>query len=219
VSLGVSLLWGGCAGTPEISEGSAVIRTGAQKYEKRLRTWKQIRDQHVVMQTYDYSCGAGALATLMRYYFGDPVTEEDVLLNIVDGLSEHEMRDRTEKGLSVLDLKRCAERMGYQAAGVRLRYASLPKLRGPVLIHIEREGYKHFAILRGVRGDRVYLADPSRGNTCMSIDRFACEWTGVALVLGKKGFGLPPDYPLAIAEGETEQLELQSARGALNLLR
>jgi predicted double-glycine peptidase len=151
----------------------------------------------------------------MRYYFQDDVSESQVLLNILGTLSEDEVRDREKNGLSLLDLKRCAEGMGYQAVGVKLKYASLPKLKGPVLIHLEREGYKHFAVLKGVRGDRVFLADPSRGNLRMSIDRFAREWTGVALVLGKRSFGLPTKYPLALDDQEPVQNELLAARRAL----
>jgi predicted double-glycine peptidase len=42
-----------------------------------------LRDQNVVLQRFDYSCGAGALATLMRYYFGDAVSEEAILAGIL----------------------------------------------------------------------------------------------------------------------------------------
>ena len=183
--------------------------------EATLHSWKWHRDHNIVIQSFDYSCGAGALATLMRYYFGADVSEQDILLSILGTMTKEDVRDREKNGLSLLDLKHCAESMGYQAVGVRLKYASLPKLKGPVLIHLEGEGYKHFAILKGVRGDRVFLADPSRGNIRMSIDRFAQEWTGVALVLGKRGFGLPTKYPLALDDQEPVQNELLAARRAL----
>ncbi len=152
----------------------------------------------------------------MRYYFGDKVSEEELLLSILGRMTE-ESQDREKKGLSLLDLKRCAEQRGYQVAGVKLKYASLPKLKGPVFIHLEREGYKHFAVLKGARGDRIYLADPSRGNIRMSIYRFAKEWSGIALVLGKSGFGLPQKYPLALDDQEPIQNELLEARRSLYL--
>ena len=48
-------------------------------------------------------------------------------------------------------------------------------------------GYKHFAVLKGVRGDRVYLADPSRGNIRMPAYRFLEAWmrggTGIIFVV------------------------------------
>jgi predicted double-glycine peptidase len=191
------------------------VQAGVIRGDKAIRSWKELRDQNIVIQAFDYSCGAGALATLMRYYFGDAVTEEGILLGILGSMSREEVEDREKNGLSLLDLKLCAERLGYQAAGVKLNYASLPKLKGPVLIHLERKDYRHFAVLKGVQGDRVYLADPSRGNIRMSVERFANEWSGIALVLGKQGFGLPQRYPLALEDQELVQNELLSARRSL----
>jgi len=191
------------------------IRAGAIRGDKAIHSWTELRDRNVVLQGFDYSCGAGALATLMRFYFGDNATEEGILISILGSMSREEVEDREKNGLSLLDLKLYAERMGYQAIGVRLKYASLPQLKGPVLIHLENKEYRHFAVLKGVRGDRIYLADPSRGNIRMSVDRFAKEWSGVALVLGRQGFGLPASYPLALDDQEPVQNEILAARRSL----
>lgn len=200
---------------PSTGIQSSSLNTGWIRSEKPLRSWKALRDQNVVVQRYDYSCGAGALATLMRYYFGDEVTEEEILFGILSSMTKEEVLDREEKGLSLLDLKRYSEKRGYQAVGVKLKYASLKQLKGPVLIHLEREDYKHFAVFKGVWGDRIYLADPSRGNIRLAAFRFAQEWSGIALVLGKRGFGLPQSYPLALKDRELNQIEMQSVRSAL----
>ncbi|HNY78644.1 MAG: C39 family peptidase [Sedimentisphaerales bacterium] len=173
---------------------------GPVRVRRRLESWKTIREKGIVMQSYDFSCGSAALATLMRYYFQDDVTEREVLENMLNALTDEQVRQRQENGLTMLDLKQCAERMGYQAVGVRLEPKILPQLQGPVLIHLQRQGYKHFAVLRGVRGDRAYVADPSSGNVRLPMSRFLRQWTNVALVLGKPGVGLPTDYPLAVSE-------------------
>ena len=47
------------------------------------------------MQTRDYSCGAAALATILRYYWGDRVGEDDVLLVLLKTLSPEETKDRS----------------------------------------------------------------------------------------------------------------------------
>jgi len=200
---------------PSTDTQSPSINTGWTRSERPVRSWKALRGQNVVIQRYDYSCGAGALATLMRYYFSDQVTEEEILFGILSSMTKEEVKDREEKGLSLLDLKRYAEKRGYQAVGVKLKYASLKQLKGPVLVHLEREDYKHFAVFKGVNGDRIYLADPSRGNIRLAVFRFAQEWSGIALVLGKKGFGLPQSYPLALKDHELDQIEMQSVRSAL----
>ena len=182
------------------SVAGTAIRAGMVRRVEPVRSWRELRDRNVVRQAFDYSCGAAALATLMRYYFGDDVSEEAILVDILRSMTGEDVLDREVNGLSLLDLRLQAERMGYQAAGVRLEAASLPRLQGPVIVHLERGDYRHFAVLRGVRGDRVYLADPSLGNVRRSVDRFLTEWSGVALVLGKPGFGLPEGYPLALED-------------------
>jgi predicted double-glycine peptidase len=135
-------------------------------------TWKSISETNVVMQGFDYSCGAAALATLLKHYFGDAVTETDILRDILAHLDKKTLEERKEDGLSLLDLKEYAERHGYQAAGVRLKPDALPTLKGPILVYLETPEFRHFAILRGMREDRVYVADPARGNVRQPVDRF-----------------------------------------------
>ena len=180
-----------------------------------IGSWRALRDRNVVRQQLDYSCGAAALATLIRYYFGDAVSEDQILASILGSMTAEEVLDREANGLSLLDLRLQAERLGYQAVGVRLTLASLPKLTGPVIVHLEGDGYKHFAVLKGVREDRIFLADPSLGNVRRSVDRFATEWSGIALVLGKKGFGLPQEHPLALDDQHLVPNEVLAARKAL----
>jgi uncharacterized protein len=178
-------------------------------------TWKSISETNVVMQGFDYSCGAAALATLLKHYFGDAVTETDILRDILAHLDKKTLEERKEDGLSLLDLKEYAERHGYQAAGVRLKPDALPTLKGPILVYLETPEFRHFAILRGVREDRVYVADPARGNVRQPVDRFLDEWSGLALVLGKSGFGTPQDTDLALDLDVPVRPEVQAARRAL----
>jgi uncharacterized protein len=196
----------GCVtGPEEPAQTDTSFSAGPIRVRRYLDSWKTIREKGIVMQSYDFSCGSAALATLMCYYFQDDVTERNVLENMLNHLSDEEVKQRQEDGLTMLDLKQCAERMGYQAVGVKLEPSVLPQLQGPILIHLQRGDYKHFAVLRGVRGDRVYVADPSSGNVRTTVPRFLRQWTDVALVLGKPGAGLPTDHPLALSEDRAVQ--------------
>lgn len=150
------------------------------------------------MQGFDYSCGTGALSTLLTYYFNDPVSEIELIKDILNHLPEEVLKNRQEYGLSMLDLKQAAERRGYQAYGVKLKYSSLLKLDRPVLVYLETQDYKHFAIYKGFREDRIFLADSSRGNIRISTHRFFKEWKEKrALILHKTGFK-PKQNSLAI---------------------
>ena len=194
------LLFSGCA---DISTShSTFLHNGNFRVKKSIKTWQELRERNVVMQKHDYSCGAAAIATLMRYYFQDAVSEKEILDDITGNFNEVELNKRKEKGFSLLDLKMFAERRGYIAIGTKLKLASLSKLRGPILVFLNLKDYKHFAILRGIKENRVFIADPSRGNLQMSLSRFAEEWDGISLVLGKKGVKASLNHSLKIRENE-----------------
>ena len=70
---------------------AASIRIGpGARIDVPLRSLKDLRDENLVKQRFDYSCGAAALATILRYGFGDEVTERDILTDLFDLLSEDE---------------------------------------------------------------------------------------------------------------------------------
>jgi hypothetical protein len=179
---------------------------------RRAKSWKAIKQTNVVVQKYDYSCGAAALATMFRYYFQDDVTEDDVLKETLKTLTPEEIKDRQENGLSMNDLFKTAAKMGYLATVYRLPVEKIRELPAPMIVRIEKHGYKHFVVLRGAIEDRVFLADPTRGNIRLSIHEFLEQWSGEVLILGKKGFGLPKDHPLALKHPSPVQNEYEPAR-------
>jgi len=154
------------------------IDTGPSgRVEIPLTSWRALRDEGVVRQGFDYSCGAAALATLFNA-IGQETTEREILLQVFSGLTTAQAQETMQKGLSLLDLKRVAGQHGLAAEGYRVPASVLPTLKRPVLVRIEPYGYAHFAVLRGLRGDRAYLADPAHGNVRMSIARFLQMWQG-----------------------------------------
>jgi predicted double-glycine peptidase len=165
-------------------------------------TLKDLRDMNVVKQERDYSCGAAALATLVIHYFGDKTTEEEIVDRLNSFMTEAERKKKTLVGFSLLDLKQVAQSMGYRAAGFKLSPEQLVRLTAPVMVFVEPQGYKHFAVLRGMSWRRVHLADPARGNLRMSLEQFLDEWGGIIFVLGKQGEEQIKDYPLAIHHNE-----------------
>ncbi|TLD71174.1 hypothetical protein FEM03_09725 [Phragmitibacter flavus] len=207
------MLAGVCVLQTACSSGNS---SGDTTVRREWNSWRELRDLNVVKQQMDYSCGAAALATLMKYYFDDEVSEAELLRDIFLHLTPAELKNREQEGLSLLDLQNAAERRGYQAVGVQLPFESIGELGGPVLVHLETKDYRHYAVLRGTAGDRVFLADPSRGNIRIPMDRFSKQWTTVALVLGKSGFGLPADHALAVKVGSEVRPEVLAAKKALN---
>jgi len=73
------------------------------------------------------------------------------------------------------ELKRVAEKKGYVAAAYKLLPQHLYKLNRPVIVYLEPGGKKHFSVLKKVKGDKVYLADPAKGNIRIELYRFLEE--------------------------------------------
>lgn len=186
------------------------------------RTLKDLRDENLIRQRFDFSCGAAALATILRYGFGDAVTEADILRQLFSLLADDEQPAVRRTGFSLLHLQRVAQARGYKAQGFRLAPDELPQLGGPVIVFIEPRGYAHFAVLRGVRDDRVHLADPSRGNMRMAAHTFLDTWLqddgrGIIFVV-EPATGLPTgEKPLTLRPMGVAQPEHLTVRDMLGV--
>jgi predicted double-glycine peptidase len=139
-----------------------------------VRSLLEIRRENVVIQKWDISCGAAALATILTYRFNDPVEERTIAEAMLRRTDPE--RVKSQGGFSLLDLKRFAESRGYRAAGYRgLRYEDLLRLDNPI-VPIQTNGLHHFVVVRGVDDGRVHLADPAFGNRTMSKRAFERAW-------------------------------------------
>lgn len=212
------------AATPasaQIGIGAAGLRVDAP-----ARSLKELRDGNVVKQRFDFSCGAAALATILRYGFGDTVTEANILDDLFNQLTDEQKKVTRSIGFSLLDLQRVAQGRGYAAQGFRLDAAQLSMLGAPVIVFIEPRGYRHFAVLRGIRGDRVYLADPSRGNIRMPVHTFLDTWIqddgkGIVFAVEPQRGAADAQPPLAlgasVAAGGPPRPEIIAAREMLTI--
>jgi len=177
------------------------VDVGPSRVAARVASFRELRDRGVVRQQHDFSCGAAALATLLLHGFADPFGEGEILAQVFAQASEAEERLIRNKGLSLLDMQKIGRARGYKAQGFRLGPAEVARLRRPVLVFIQPSGYRHFAVLKGIRRGRAFLADPSQGNTAMPLHRFLDMWLepsgkGVIFVLERADGRWPPRSPL-----------------------
>jgi predicted double-glycine peptidase len=143
-----------------------------------------LRFKQVVRQGYDVSCGAAALATLLKYYYGMDVGEKQIIEEIFANSTDEQKQKINAYGFSMLELKHYGESLGFVGGGFKLdSVEKLAKLRVPALTLITVRGYKHFVVLKGLYRGQVYIADPAFGNRSRPLERFATEWDGVILVL------------------------------------
>jgi hypothetical protein len=169
--------------TPAGAEQQPVRLPGGQMINVPVTSYFALRFKQVVKQGYDISCGAAALATLMKYYWGVDTDEKKIIEGILAGSSEDEKKQINGMGFSMLELKHMGESLGFSAGGFRLdSVEKLAKLKVPALTLITVRGYKHFVVLKGLSHGQVYIADPAFGNRSRSLERFTEEWDGVILV-------------------------------------
>lgn len=143
-----------------------------------VRSLLELRQRHVVLQQWELSCGAAALATILRYQHGVPVTERSVALGLIDREEYIKNPDliRFRQGFSLLDMKRYVDGLGYE--GIGLGQLTLPDLfsRAPIIVPVNLRGFPHFVIFRGGTLKTMLIADPAFGNVTMSKDKFLEDW-------------------------------------------
>jgi predicted double-glycine peptidase len=179
--------------------GRVPIRDPDHVFGQHVTSWYELRQYNIVMQRRDYSCGAAALATMARHYLGDPVTEDYFLNHLDTILTPAEVVDRIKNGLALADLRKVADKTGYEAVVTKLSFQQLAEAKVPLLVGIDEDGFKHFVVYRGTNFRWVFLADPIRGHIRMTPRQFVCVWQkNLALAISKPGRDIPECHGLSL---------------------
>lgn len=167
---------------------SVPVRDDNHAFSRKVRNYRQLKRQNIVMQRRDYSCGAAALATVAHFYWNDNVDEEFFLTILDHILTVEEAKERVENGLAMTDLRRAAVEAGYSAIVGKVSFEKLTESKVPLVVGITINGYDHFVVYRGTDGIYVYLADPIRGNLRVRSHEFIKQWQKNAiLAIAKPG--------------------------------
>src|SRR5579859_299564 len=198
VALALVLLTG-CGSRTITTSGRAMVLP-AGEVSPPVHSMLERRFQTVVRQRYDFSCGSAALATLLRYHYDKPTSEEFVFLGMWNTGDQARIR---QLGFSLLDMKRFLAAHGVAADGFKVSLDDIAQTRIPGIALITTQGYKHLVVVKGLEGGRVLVGDPARGLRLISVDAFKREWNGIlfaldgAADLGKSHFGQPNEWALA----------------------
>ena len=167
------------------------LNTGSgAPYQVRVKSWWEIPFRSVVRQQYDFSCGSAAVATLLTYHYGHRVSERKSFSAMWQAGNQEAIR---KVGFSMLEMKTFLEQIGYRVEGYQLTPAQLARLDRPSIVLLDQNGYKHFVVVKGVRGKAVMLGDPSLGLKEYSLEAFSKAWNGIALAI-VSGSGEKPIY-------------------------
>lgn len=178
------------AGLAALLIGVGLLRPAlANEWRGPVKSLLEMRQNHVIVQNYDLSCGAAALATILDFQYGEHVTEKQVAEGLVSRkiYIEHPELIRIRQGFSLFDMKRYVDRLGFVGIGYgHLELKDILHL-APIIVPVSPVGYNHFVIFRGMMGDEVLLADPAFGNRAMSLRKFERIWIRFPK-LGRVGF-------------------------------
>lgn len=156
---------------------SGVLPNGAL-YARNVVSMDEARYQNLVRQHTDYSCGAAALATILRYGYGMNVDEHLVIQGLM-GVSDPD--EVAKRGFSLLDIKRYVEELGLRGRGYRVTVERLRTVRVPTIVLMNVNGFSHFVVLKQVHQDTVEIADPILGNRSLALQDFLKGWPSKAL--------------------------------------
>lgn len=204
--IGLSLTAISPASAQYVPQGQAPLRDPQHITQRKVANYVAIKRVNIVMQERDFSCGAAALATLIRYYWGDPVTEHQILAALDKIITDPKERlERVQNGLSMTDLRRAAVAEGYLSVIGKLTFKELSEAKAPVVVGIVVGKYDHFVVFRGADSYYVYLADPARGNLRIPIWQFLNEWQeNAVLVVAKPDVDPPTVSPLTVRQDEKD---------------
>ncbi|WP_336985697.1 C39 family peptidase [Altererythrobacter aquiaggeris] len=168
---------------------------GAGQIEVKVRSLADLRFQNMTRQSRDLSCGAAAVATLLKHAYGLPAEEGAIIDEIFAAVPEGARSKIAAEGFSLLELKRYVESRGFAAGGFELESSEkLANLKVPVIALINVRGYNHFVVIKRVDRGRVLIADPAFGNGRPTIEAFAGQWNGIILAVAKEGAVPDPEF-------------------------
>ncbi|MCR5544014.1 MAG: NHLP family bacteriocin export ABC transporter peptidase/permease/ATPase subunit [Eubacterium sp.] len=141
----------------------------------------------VFIQMETMECGAACLGMILAYY-GKwvPLSKLRNLCSI------------SRDGARMSTIARTARSQGLKAQGYRYGLEGFfEKATFPCIVHWD---FKHFVVVRGRRGNKVYINDPARGAITITLKDFDESYTGVCVCFDKGESFEPSDKPFSVSD-------------------
>ncbi len=189
----------GLASVAEAAQMPIAALPGGTVIYKPVQSLRERRFADLVQQKTDFSCGAAALATVLKQAYWLDVDET----HIIEGMLANSDQELVKtQGFSMLDMKRYVESIGMRARGYRIEPENLSSVSIPVVVLMDIRGYKHFVVLQRTEKDWVYVGDPVLGHKRYKFDDFVKGWNGIIFAVIGPGYDkanalLDPPAPLS----------------------
>ncbi|EAH7071980.1 cysteine peptidase family C39 domain-containing protein [Campylobacter upsaliensis] len=156
------------------------------KAEFVVKSYQEIKNEKVIRQNYEESCGAASLATLINILDDSNLTESD-LLKAMSGQQLY-----TDM-VSFADLNDAVKKLGFQSKSYKIDRKILESIMSvPILVKIEDDPrFPHFVVIINHKGNYLQIFDPSYGEYISSKREFYSVWDrynkgGFALIINPK---------------------------------
>lgn len=156
------------------------------KAEFVVKSYQEIKNEKVIRQNYEESCGAASLATLINILDDSNLTELD-LLKAMSGQQLY-----TDM-VSFADLNDAVKKLGFQSKSYKIDRKILESIMSvPILVKIEDDPrFPHFVVIINHKGNYLQIFDPSYGEYISSKREFYSVWDrynkgGFALIVNPK---------------------------------
>ncbi|EAL3906962.1 peptidase C39 [Campylobacter upsaliensis] len=156
------------------------------KAEFVVKSYQEIKNEKVIRQNYEESCGAASLATLINILDDSNLTELD-LLKAMSGQQLY-----TDM-VSFADLNDAVKKLGFQSKSYKIDRKILESIMSvPILVKIEDDPrFPHFVVIINHKGNYLQIFDPSYGKYISSKREFYSVWDrynkgGFALIINPK---------------------------------
>ncbi len=138
------------------------------KAEWVVKSYQEIKNERVIRQTYEQSCGASSLATLLNILDDQKKFDELELLKIMSG------QEFYTDMVSFADLSDAVKKLGFQSNSYQINRENLDKLVNiPMLVKIEDDPrFPHFVVIINHKGNYLQVLDPSHGEYISSKSQF-----------------------------------------------
>ncbi|WIE47288.1 C39 family peptidase [Pseudomonas sp. GM17] len=172
-------------GLAQAAQMPVAVLPGGNLVYKQVQSVRERKFADLVEQKTDFSCGAAALATVLRQAYWLDVDEEHVIKGMLATADQDLVRTQ---GFSMLDMKRYLESIGMRARGYRIPPDKLQAVSIPVVVLMDIRGYKHFVVMQRAQKDWVYIGDPVLGHKRYSHEDFVKGWNGIVFAIVGPGY-------------------------------
>ncbi|CBW29697.1 C39 family peptidase [Haemophilus influenzae] len=135
---------------------------------REIVSYNEFKNFNIIRQTKNNSCGAAALATMLKYKFHISEINEDTIL--------YKLKNPNEEA-SFFELARISKEFNINAIGLALTLKELLNINKPVIAYVNNSlNNDHFIIINGIFNKELLISDPAIGNYSLKVSDFEKIW-------------------------------------------